>query len=129
MPDRSGSPVFARVAIRHAATLRVAIRALRVGMSAEHCVALIGQIANCVAALPCSRSATHMRAPNPSLHRLSSPERYVARSELAAIMGVSVATIDRMVAAGMPSVTWGRRTRRFRPSTALAWALAQERAA
>lgn len=54
------------------------------------------------------------------------PERYVSRRELADLMGVSVATVDRLVAAGMPSVTWGRRTRRFRPSTALAWARAQE---
>lgn len=50
------------------------------------------------------------------------PERYVTRAELARLMGVSIATIDRMVAEGMPSVTWGRRTRRFRPSTAIAWA-------
>lgn len=57
------------------------------------------------------------------------PERYVSRLELAQIMGVSVATIDRMVTQGMPSVTWGRRTRRFRPSTALAWAREQRRAA
>jgi hypothetical protein len=28
-------------------------------------------------------------------------------------MGVSLATVDRMVAEGMPSVTWGRRIRRF----------------
>jgi hypothetical protein len=49
-------------------------------------------------------------------------ERYVSRVELAAIMGVSLATVDRMVAEGMPSVTWGRRTRRFRPSVAIAWA-------
>jgi hypothetical protein len=98
-------------------------------MSAEHCVALIGQIANFVAALPCSWSITHVRAQNPPPSCPPSPERYVARTELAAIMGVSVARIDRMVAAGMPSVTWGRRTRRFRPSAALAWALAQEQAA
>jgi phage terminase Nu1 subunit (DNA packaging protein) len=56
-------------------------------------------------------------------------ERYVDRQQLADIMGVSVATIDRMVAKKMPSVTWGRRTRRFKPSTALAWARAQEREA
>jgi phage terminase Nu1 subunit (DNA packaging protein) len=49
-------------------------------------------------------------------------ERYVSRVELAAIMGVSLATVDRMVAEGMPSVTWGRRTRRFRPSIVVAWA-------
>lgn len=50
------------------------------------------------------------------------PERYVRRTELAAIMGVSLATVDRMVAEGMPSVTWGRRTRRFRVSVAISWA-------
>jgi phage terminase Nu1 subunit (DNA packaging protein) len=48
-------------------------------------------------------------------------EPYVSRCELALLMGVSVATVDRMVAEGMPSVTWGRRTRRFRPSVAIAW--------
>jgi phage terminase Nu1 subunit (DNA packaging protein) len=55
------------------------------------------------------------------------PERYVTRAELAAIMGVSLPTIDRMVRAGMPSETWGMRARRFRPSVALAWARARRR--
>lgn len=54
-------------------------------------------------------------------------EHYVDRRQLANIMGVSVSTIDNMVRDGMPSVTWGRRMRRFQPSTALAWA--QERPA
>jgi excisionase family DNA binding protein len=54
-------------------------------------------------------------------------EAYVTRQELAALMGVSVRTIDRMVAAGMPSTSWGRRTRRFKASVALQWARAQER--
>lgn len=49
-------------------------------------------------------------------------ERYVSRAELAAMMGLSLATVDRMVTEGMPSVTWGRRTRRFRPSAAISWA-------
>lgn len=56
------------------------------------------------------------------------PERYVSRQELAGMMGVSVRTVDRMIAQGMPSVTWGRRTRRFRPSVAIAWAQAQDAA-
>lgn len=64
--------------------------------------------------------ATHTTATRRLEHR--HPERYVARAELARIMGVSVATVDRMVAEGMPSVTWGRRTRRFKPSTAIDWA-------
>lgn len=50
------------------------------------------------------------------------PERYMTRAQLAEHMAVSVATIDRMVAEGMPSETWGRRSRRFRPSIAVAWA-------
>lgn len=49
-------------------------------------------------------------------------ERYVSRRQLAAQMGVSVATIDRWVGEGMPSETWGIRARRFRPSLAIAWA-------
>lgn len=49
-------------------------------------------------------------------------ERYVDRRELAELMGVSLATIDRMVVDGLPSETWGLRARRFRPSKALAWA-------
>ena len=56
-------------------------------------------------------------------------EPFVSRQELARLMGVSVATVDRMVAEGMPSVTWGRRTRRFRPSIAIGWATEQGRAA
>jgi predicted DNA-binding transcriptional regulator AlpA len=58
------------------------------------------------------------------------PERYVTRSELAALMGVSVKTVDRMVAGtGMPSDTWGLRSRRFLPSRALAWARTRPRSA
>jgi hypothetical protein len=54
--------------------------------------------------------------------RIAPPEPYVDRKQLAKTMGVSVATIDRMVRAGMPSETWGLRTRRFRVSVAIAWA-------
>lgn len=57
------------------------------------------------------------------------PEAYVSRAELARIMGVHVTTVDRMVRDGMPSETWGRRTRRFRPSLAMAWAREQRSAA
>lgn len=53
-------------------------------------------------------------------------ERYVDARELAALMGVSTRTIKRMVAAGMPSETWGMsRTRRFLPSEAMEWARAR----
>lgn len=49
-------------------------------------------------------------------------ERYIDRQELADLMGVSVDTVDRLVRAGMPSVKWTARTRRFKPSVALQWA-------
>ena len=55
------------------------------------------------------------------------PEAYVTRGQLAARMGVSVDTIDRLVRDGMPSVRWGRRTRRFLASEAIAWARSQDR--
>lgn len=49
------------------------------------------------------------------------PERFVDRKEMAAILGISLPTLDRMVKAGeIPSCTWGRRTRRFRPSVVIA---------
>lgn len=53
-------------------------------------------------------------------------ERYVTRQELAAMMGVSMRTIDNMVREGMPSETWGMRSRRFKPSHAIAWARSRE---
>jgi excisionase family DNA binding protein len=54
------------------------------------------------------------------------PERYITAAELAELMGVSTSTVKRMVAAGMPSETWGMaRTRRFLPSLAMAWASAR----
>jgi predicted DNA-binding transcriptional regulator YafY len=57
-------------------------------------------------------------------------ERYVDARELAELMGVSVRTIKRMTAAGMPSQTWGmRRTRRYLPSQAMGWATARSKIA
>jgi hypothetical protein len=56
-------------------------------------------------------------------------EPYITRRELARLMGVCVGTIDRLTREGMPSTTWGRRTRRYRASTAIAWAQAQQRRA
>ena len=53
-------------------------------------------------------------------------ERYVSARELAVRMGVSVRTVNRLTAAGMPSETWGMaRTRRYLPSQAIAWAHAR----
>jgi len=59
----------------------------------------------------------------------SPPERYLNREQLAQLMGVSVKTIDRMVRDGMPSETWGLRSRRFLASRALAWACTRQRSA
>lgn len=56
-------------------------------------------------------------------------ERFVTRQELADIMRLSVSTIDEMRREGMPSVTWGKRTRRFKASLAIAWAQSRRRAA
>ena len=53
-------------------------------------------------------------------------ERYVDARELAQLMGLSVRTIKRWTAAGMPSEDWGMsRTRRYLPSEAMAWARAR----
>ena len=57
------------------------------------------------------------------------PERYLTRQQLAEVMNVSVKTIDRMVRNGMPSETWGLRSRRFLASRALAWARTRQRRA
>jgi len=55
-------------------------------------------------------------------------ERYVDARQLAELMGVSPTTIKRMVAAGMPSETWGlSRTRRFLPSQSMRWAAARSK--
>jgi excisionase family DNA binding protein len=48
------------------------------------------------------------------------PEAYVDRREMARRLGISVSLLDKMVARGeVPSVTWGRRTRRFLPSAVI----------
>lgn len=49
------------------------------------------------------------------------PEAWLPRQELADLLGVSVSTIDRWHKQGMPSVLWGRRIRRYRPSQCVAW--------
>lgn len=55
------------------------------------------------------------------------PEPYITRAELAERMGVSLSTVDQLRKEGLPWVSWGRRTVRFRASTAIAWAQARER--
>ena len=49
----------------------------------------------------------YLELPLPGL--IAAPEPFVGQKELAELMGVSLATIDRMVGAGMPSETWGIR--------------------
>jgi phage terminase Nu1 subunit (DNA packaging protein) len=48
-------------------------------------------------------------------------ERYVTRAELARLMGVSESTVKRWQRDGMPSETWGLRSRRYLPSRCTAW--------
>ena len=57
------------------------------------------------------------------------PERYVTREQLADVLNVSVDTIDRMRKAGMPSVVFSKRTRRFELAQAVAWARSSGRIA
>ncbi len=50
-------------------------------------------------------------------------ERYITAPELAELMGISVKTVRRFTAEGMPSENWGlRRTRRFLASKCIEWA-------
>jgi hypothetical protein len=64
--------------------------------------------ANSLAACRHSRSLRSMRSRSLSKNGqgqrgLVVAERYVSRAELAVLMGVSLATVDRLVAEGMPS--------------------------
>jgi hypothetical protein len=136
VPDRSRSIHLARSTIR-----RTAARHSRGSSRSRRSLAGVG---HCSRAAPSKEilaglvgwrslgdvSGRNLNAKSPVMAaRQLVLERYVGRAELAAIMAVSLATIDRMVAEGMPSVTWGRRTRRFRPSAAISWASERERAA
>lgn len=49
-------------------------------------------------------------------------ERWVDARELAGLMSVSLSTVKRWTAEGMPSESWGLRVRRYRLSEALRWA-------
>lgn len=53
----------------------------------------------------------------------SVPNEIVDSKELAARMGVSVRTVSRLRAEGMPHITWGRRMLRFDPQEAMSWAM------
>jgi hypothetical protein len=52
-------------------------------------------------------------------------EPYVDRRQLAGTLGVSVRTVDRLVAKGAPSELWGTRSRRFRVSEVMSWSRAR----
>lgn len=49
------------------------------------------------------------------------PERFLDRREMAGVLGVHPATLDRMRQRGCPSYRWGRRTVRFRASEVIDW--------
>jgi excisionase family DNA binding protein len=49
------------------------------------------------------------------------PEPFLDRREMAALLGVHPATLDRMRQRGCPSYRWGRRTVRFRASEVTEW--------
>jgi hypothetical protein len=53
--------------------------------------------------------------------RAMSTEPYIDARALAELMGVSVSTVKRWVAAGCPSETWAMHVRRFRASEVIAW--------
>ena len=52
---------------------------------------------------------------------MSSDNAYVRRDEMARIMGVSPATLDRLRKQGLPSLSYGRRIVRFHPPTVMRW--------
>ena len=57
------------------------------------------------------------------------PDELLKRHELAQAMRCSVSTVDRMRAAGMPYVPWGRRLVRYRLRACMEWAEQQWREA
>lgn len=59
--------------------------------------------------------------PDP-VHIRPVPDELVTRHELAAMMRISVATVDRLRAAGMPCVRFSPGTIRFRAMEAMRWA-------
>lgn len=59
-----------------------------------------------------------------NVHRLEPmPERFATRDEIAELLNVSVDTVDRMRKAGMPSVVFGKKARRFPVAKAVGWAM------
>lgn len=64
-----------------------------------------------------------------TLREVRTVEPLVDRAGLAELFDVSEDTIDAFRRAGMPSIVWGRRLRRFEPSRCLAWWREHEREA
>jgi hypothetical protein len=48
-------------------------------------------------------------------------ERYLGRRELADRLGIGLTSLDKLVSEGLPSHTWGLRTRKFLWSEAQRW--------
>lgn len=63
------------------------------------------------------------------LRAVPTDEPLLSRESLAERMECSVDTIDRMRAAGMPAVRWGKKFVRFRYSECMAWLNDQTRKA
>jgi excisionase family DNA binding protein len=59
----------------------------------------------------------------------SAPELYLTRRQLADRLGLGLSTVDKFVRLGMPSMTWGIRTRRFQLSAVERWLRERERMA
>lgn len=55
----------------------------------------------------------------------SETELYLTRRQLADKLGIGLSTVDKFVRLGMPSYTWGIRTRRFRLSECERWLCAR----
>ena len=56
------------------------------------------------------------------------PSEILTYEELAERMRVSVKTVERMKADGMPFISWGRRRVVFDPVEAMAWAMERKAA-
>lgn len=72
-----------------------------------------------------------LRAIQTEVHELPipNPEPYLSRKQLAKRLGVGLTTVDKLVKEGLPSETWGLRTRRFQMSKVSAWLRERERKA
>ena len=63
------------------------------------------------------------------LHPPTGPEPWMSKARVAAHMGVSVRTITRWMAEGLPHETWGLSTPKFQASVVVRWASQRARRA